>query len=96
MTALCDWLSPYHDHTRPPPETVLAEATKAQELQRNGKGAAAASKGARASPNGSPSPPTNGQRKINEEPPPVKEAPEIVLGHFDGTVNYAYPQRIRP
>ncbi|KAL5489723.1 MDM20 [Sanghuangporus weigelae] len=86
VSALCDWLSPYHDHARPPPETVLAEATKAQELRRNGKAAVAsdsASKGARASPNGSPSPPTNGQKKVSEEPLPVKEAPEIVVGHFD-------------
>ncbi|OCB92030.1 actin cytoskeleton organization protein [Sanghuangporus baumii] len=86
VSGLCDWLSPYHDHARPPPETVLAEATKAQELQRNGKAAVAsnsASKGAHASPNGSPSPPTNGQKKVSEEPLPVKEAPEIVVGHFD-------------
>jgi N-terminal acetyltransferase B complex non-catalytic subunit len=32
-TLLADWLEPYHDHVRPPPSAVLAEATKQGELK---------------------------------------------------------------
>lgn len=43
VSALCDWLAPYHDHARPPAEAVLAEAAR-QEQERlrvtgGGKGA---------------------------------------------------------
>lgn len=71
--SLCDWLEPYHDYARPPPEVVLAEAAKLAEkanraikpISRN------------------PSPP-NGHTKKNEEPPAVKEAPEDIMQYFDG------------
>ena len=72
--ALCDWLAPYHDHARPPPEAVLAEATKPL-------AAKSAAKGTQSS-NSSPRP--NGHKKLGEEPPAVKEAPELVSKFFDG------------
>ncbi|KAH8099675.1 N-acetyltransferase B complex non catalytic subunit-domain-containing protein [Phellopilus nigrolimitatus] len=31
ISALCDWLGPYHDHTLPQPEAVLEEANRQQE-----------------------------------------------------------------
>ncbi|KAI5121380.1 hypothetical protein M0805_001193 [Coniferiporia weirii] len=80
VSALCDWLAPYHDHARPPPEAVLAEAAKQQEQLRNSKNG---SKSSLALSNGSPSPPTNGQKKVTEEPPPVRDAPEVVTAYFD-------------
>ncbi len=29
--SMAEWLEPYHDHTRPPPHVVLAEASKQTE-----------------------------------------------------------------
>ncbi|KAH8116753.1 actin cytoskeleton organization protein [Phellopilus nigrolimitatus] len=77
VSALCDWLGPYHDHARPQPEAVLAEVNRQQETLRgnNAKGAPKA--------NGSPSPPTNGQKRHAEEPPAVRDPPEGVPEFFD-------------
>ncbi|KAJ6630878.1 actin cytoskeleton organization protein [Mycena sp. CBHHK59/15] len=75
--ALADWLEPYHDHARPPPAVVLAEAAKLAELKtghplkgveippKNGNGTA------------------NGSAKKEEEAPPVTDAPTLVLKYFD-------------
>jgi N-terminal acetyltransferase B complex non-catalytic subunit len=73
ITAVTNWLEPYHNHIRPSPAAVLAEAAKhtssktlkAVEPPQNG-------------------PVTNGHPKRDEEAPPVKEAPEIVSRFFDG------------
>ncbi|KAJ6572909.1 N-acetyltransferase B complex non catalytic subunit-domain-containing protein [Mycena sp. CBHHK59/15] len=77
--ALADWLEPYHDHARPPPAVVLAEAAKLAELKtghplkgveippKNGNGTA------------------NGSAKKEEEAPPVTDPPTLVLKYFDGT-----------
>ena len=75
---LSDWAEPHHDYTRPPPAVVLAEAAKVSE-QRTGHPL----RGIEIPPlpaNGS----TNGNWKKDEEQPPVKDAPELVLNFFDG------------
>lgn len=77
VSELCDWLAPYHDHARPPPEVVLAEANKLAEQLRNGKNPV------KPATNGSPSPSLNGHKKNAEEAPPVKDAPELVSNFFD-------------
>ncbi|KAJ7235444.1 actin cytoskeleton organization protein [Mycena haematopus] len=72
-TALADWLEPYHDHARPPPSVVLAEAAKLAE-QKTGhplKGVEIPLK------NG------NGSAKKEEEAPPITDAPELVVRFFD-------------
>lgn len=74
VTTLTGWLEPYHNHTRPPPAAVLAEATK----HNNPK----AIKGAEHSPqNGNG---TNGHAKKAEEAPPITGAPEGLSKFFDG------------
>ncbi|KAJ7632694.1 actin cytoskeleton organization protein [Roridomyces roridus] len=74
-TALADWLEPYHDHARPPPSVVLAEAAKQTELKTGHP-----LKGVEIPPkNGS----TNGSTKKDEEPPAVTDAPEVVVRYFD-------------
>lgn len=78
--ALCEWLAPYHDHARPPPEAVLAEATKPAGKGPAGKGTQSQSQ----SGSGTSSPKTNGHKKLGEEPPAVKEPPECVAKFFDG------------
>ena len=78
-TALCDWLAPYHDHARPPPEVVLAEANKLAEQLRSGKNTV------KPQTNGAASPSLNGHKKNVEDAPPVKEAPELIINFFDGT-----------
>jgi N-terminal acetyltransferase B complex non-catalytic subunit len=76
--ALADWLEPYHDHARPPPSVVLAEAAKLAESKTGHplKGVEIPPK----SGNGTP----NGSTKKDEEAPPINEAPEIVVRYFDG------------
>ncbi|KAH7922099.1 hypothetical protein BV22DRAFT_1037860 [Leucogyrophana mollusca] len=75
-TALGDWLEPYHDHTRPPPAAVLAEASKQSELKTG-----LPLRGIDVKPlNGEAS---NGHPKKDEEAPPVKEAPELVSKYFE-------------
>ncbi|KII88399.1 hypothetical protein PLICRDRAFT_54238 [Plicaturopsis crispa FD-325 SS-3] len=73
-TALADWLEPYHDHIRPPPSVVLAEAAKQTELKTG------------LPLRGVTIPPSNGSTspvKKDEEAPPVKPAPELVSAFFD-------------
>lgn len=78
-TALADWLEPYHDHARPPPSVVLAEAAKLAE-QKTGHPL----KGVEIPPkNGNGN--ANGSAKKDEEAPPITEAPELVVRFFDGT-----------
>lgn len=71
---LSDWLEPYHNHTRPPPAVVLAEATKQ---------AGSKSQKRSESPPQNDSP-ANGQVKKEEEAPAIKEAPEGICRYFDG------------
>jgi len=78
--ALCEWLAPHHDHARPPPAVVLAEASRQAELLKAGKaGKVVPSNGG----NGSASATSNGHKKGSEEPPAVKEPPELVVKFFD-------------
>ncbi|KAF8910991.1 actin cytoskeleton organization protein [Gymnopilus junonius] len=71
--ALIDWLEPYHNHCRPPPAVVLAEAAKQTELKTGHP-----LKGIDIPPlNG------NGHHKKSEEPPAIHEAPEVVVKYFD-------------
>jgi N-terminal acetyltransferase B complex non-catalytic subunit len=74
-TFLGDWLEPHHNHIRPPPAVVLAEASRQTELKTglplrgvdlkalNGDG--------------------HGLSKKEEETPPIKEAPELLTGFFE-------------
>ncbi|PAV24074.1 actin cytoskeleton organization [Pyrrhoderma noxium] len=77
VSELCDWLAPYHDHARPPPEVVLAEANKLAEQLRSGKNTV------KPQMNGAASPSLNGHKKNVEDAPPVKEAPELIINFFD-------------
>ncbi|KAF8625781.1 hypothetical protein AX15_005171 [Amanita polypyramis BW_CC] len=72
--AMAEWLEPYHNYTRPPPHVVLAEAAKQTELKtgRPLKGIEIAP------PDGS----SNGNGRKHEEPPPIREAPELVSNYF--------------
>lgn len=76
-TAVSDWLEPYHDHTRPPPAVVLAEANKQNELRTGlplrGVDLKALNGDAH----------TNGHSKKDEEAPPVKEPPQLVAQFFE-------------
>ncbi|KAJ3517170.1 hypothetical protein NLJ89_g669 [Agrocybe chaxingu] len=75
-TALADWLEPYHNHARPPPAVVLAEAAKQTELKTGHP-----LKGVEIPPlplNG------NGHHKKDEEPPAVQEPPQAVVTYFEG------------
>ncbi|KAJ6547637.1 actin cytoskeleton organization protein [Mycena capillaripes] len=74
--ALADWLEPYHDHARPPPSVVLAEAAKLAESKTGHP-----LKGVETPPKGNGTP--NGSAKKDEEAPLVTEAPEIVVRFFD-------------
>lgn len=78
--ALCDWMAPYHDYARPPPETVLAEAVKQLE-QKAGKPVKVPSHPG----NGSAGANGNGHKK--EDPPRIQDAPELLSKFFDGMVN---------
>jgi N-terminal acetyltransferase B complex non-catalytic subunit len=75
-TALAEWLEPYHDHARPPPATVLAEAMKHSE-QKTGKPL----KGIELPLENSN---TNGDSKKDEEAPSVTPPPAVVTCFFDG------------
>ena len=77
VTALADWLEPYHNHTRPPPAAVLAEAVRHTDIKSSSKNVQINTL------NGSPG---NGHTKKEVEVPPVKEAPEIVSKFFDGII----------
>ncbi len=79
--ALCEWLAPHHDYARPPAAVVLAEASRQTELLKAGKaGKVLPHNGG----NVSASAGSNGHKKGSEEPPVVKEPPEIVVKFFDG------------
>jgi hypothetical protein len=81
-TAVSDWLEPYHDHTRPPPAVVLAEANKQNELRTGlplrGVDLKALNGDAHA----------NGHSKKDEEAPPVKEPPQLVAQFFERTFSW--------
>lgn len=72
-TALGDWLEPHHNYTRPPPHVVLAEAAKQTELKTGlplrGVDLKALS--------------VNGNSKKDEEAPPIKPVPELVVKFFE-------------
>ncbi|TFK76275.1 actin cytoskeleton organization protein [Pluteus cervinus] len=70
--ALADWLEPYHDHVRPPPAVVLAEAAKQTELKTG-----FALRGIEIPPlNG------NGNGKKDEEAPAIADPPQEVVEFF--------------
>ncbi|KAL0946591.1 hypothetical protein HGRIS_012792 [Hohenbuehelia grisea] len=75
---LADWLECYHDHIRPHPSVVLAEAAKQTELKTGHplKGIELALQ-ENGGANG------NGHNKKDEEPPAAKEPPEGVVQFFD-------------
>ncbi|KAH8114042.1 hypothetical protein DFH11DRAFT_1509285, partial [Phellopilus nigrolimitatus] len=77
VSALCDWLGLYHDHSLPQPEAVLAEVNRQLETLHGNitKGSPKA--------NESLSPPTNGQKRHAEEPPAVRDPPEGVPEFFN-------------
>lgn len=74
-TALAEWLEPYHNHARPPAAVLLAEAAKQTEPRPRGTEPS--------SKNGNGMH-VNGGSKKEDEPPAVKEPPEIVSRFFDG------------
>ncbi|KAH7889369.1 N-acetyltransferase B complex non catalytic subunit-domain-containing protein [Phlebopus sp. FC_14] len=74
-TALGDWLEPHHNHTRPPPAVVLAEASRQTELK---TGLPLRGVDLKAL-NGD----ANGHLKKDEEAPPIKEVPELVTKFFE-------------
>jgi N-terminal acetyltransferase B complex non-catalytic subunit len=74
IAALANWLEPYHNHIRPSPAAVLAEATKGLSSKVQKAAEVRLQNG----------PATNGHTKKDEEAPPVKEAPEAVSKFFDG------------
>ncbi|KAG1756688.1 N-acetyltransferase B complex non catalytic subunit-domain-containing protein [Suillus paluster] len=76
-TAVGDWLEPYHDHTRPPPAVVLAEANKQNELRTGLPLRGVDLKALNGDAN------ANGHAKKDEEAPPVKEAPQLVAQYFE-------------
>ena len=74
-TALCDWLAPYHEYSRPPADAVLAEADKQSQLR---------AKGINPSFSDGPITVTNGIVKKDEEPPAFQEPPTSLVDYFDG------------
>jgi len=74
-TALGDWLEPHHNHVRPPPAVVLAEASRQTELK---TGFPLRGVDLQAH-NGD----ANGHPKKDEEAPPIKEAPGLLTVFFD-------------
>ncbi|KAI6005647.1 N-acetyltransferase B complex non catalytic subunit-domain-containing protein [Pisolithus albus] len=72
-TALGDWLEPHHNYTRPPPHVVLAEAAKQTELKTGLPLRGIDSR----TLNG------NGNSKKDEEAPPLKPVPELVVKFFE-------------
>jgi N-terminal acetyltransferase B complex non-catalytic subunit len=81
-TAVSDWLEPYHDHTRPPPAVVLAEANKQNELRTGLPLRGVDLKALNGDAN------ANGHAKKDEEAPPVKEPPQLVAQFFERTFNF--------
>lgn len=75
-TALGNWLEPHHNHTRPPPHVVLAEAARQTELK---TGLPLRGVDLKALNNAA-----NGPSKKDEEAPPIKEFPGLVVKFFDG------------
>jgi N-terminal acetyltransferase B complex non-catalytic subunit len=76
-TALGDWLEPYHNHTRPPPAVVLAEANKQNELRTGLPLRGVDLKALNGDAN------ANGHAKKDEEAPPVKGPPQLVEQFFE-------------
>lgn len=70
-STLAEWLEPYHDHVRPSPATVLADAMKQNEIK-TGKPL-----------RGIELPVDNGSNE-QKEPPQVTPPPETVTTFFDG------------
>lgn len=81
VTAVADWLEPYHNYTRPSPAAVLAEAAKQTSAKSSTKGVQLNLQ------NGST---TNGHTKKEMEAPPLKDAPEVIPKFFDGIFELAY------
>ena len=69
--AIAEWLEPFHDHVRPSPATVLADAMKQNELK-TGKPL-----------RGIELPVENGTNE-QKEPPQATPPPEVVITFFDG------------
>lgn len=78
-TALSGWLEPHHNHVRPPPAVVLAEASRQTELKTGfplrGVDIQALNGDA------------NGHSKKDEEAPPIKEAPRLLAVFFDAMLS---------
>lgn len=78
-TALGDWLEPHHNHVRPPPAVVLAEASRQTELKTGfplrGVDLQAHNDDA------------NGHPKKDEEAPAIKEAPHLLTMFFDAMLS---------
>ncbi|TFY72671.1 hypothetical protein EVG20_g343 [Dentipellis fragilis] len=74
-TDLSNWLGPYHDHTRPPPAAVLAEAARQSELKtgRPLRGIDIPAGNGHA----------NGSAKKAEDAPVVTEPPSSLASFFD-------------
>ena len=70
-SAIAEWLEPFHDHIRPSPATVLADAMKQNELK-TGK------------PLRGIELPAENDSIEQKEPPQVTPPPEIVTNFFDG------------
>jgi hypothetical protein len=82
--ALADWLEAYHDHARPPPHVVLAEAAKQTELKTGHP-----LKGLQITP-----PPNGTDSKKDQEPPAVTEAPALLNQYFvDAQARFAELQK---
>jgi N-terminal acetyltransferase B complex non-catalytic subunit len=79
-TKLADWIEPYHDHIRPAPATVLAEAARQTELKTGHS-----LKRLNGSTNGNENTKKEGDEyKKEKEPPVVKEAPAGISKYFEG------------
>ncbi|KAN0077095.1 N-acetyltransferase B complex (NatB) non catalytic subunit domain containing protein [Tylopilus felleus] len=74
-TALGDWLEPHHNYVRPPPAVVLAEASRQTELK---TGFPLRGVDLQAH-NGD----ANGHTKKDEEAPPIKDVPSLLITFFD-------------
>ncbi|KAF9227685.1 hypothetical protein BS17DRAFT_774157 [Gyrodon lividus] len=74
-TAVGDWLEPHHNHIRPSPAVVLAEASRQTELK---TGLPLRGVDLKAF-NGD----ANGHSKKDEETPPIKDAPELLTKFFE-------------
>ncbi|KAG6898362.1 hypothetical protein C0992_009037 [Termitomyces sp. T32_za158] len=83
--SLAEWLQPYHDYSRPPPNVVLAEAAKQTELKTGYplKGVDLAALTRSSSPT-----------KKDEEPPAVTEPPQQVAQFFEGEVRENFAEAL--